>query len=211
VEGRQVSHTFWHLQFTNKDVSGRTLEHNEQLWATFMNNTPDVKTKLQRMSRSLQGGGVGLSKRLDVCRGSVLCGDVVLISLQSSHWMVLMHMMLLRDQLWVKYCCSVCMSLWWASYFIGVHSTTDSHFIASTDKPIPWPSQHLDFWQLPHTEIQQLVKDEAHKLLAILLLYILYWTWLWSDCKLNFLPPYSPDYSTFEQAFLSIPLSQLVW
>ena len=61
----------------------------------------------------------------------------------------------------------------------------------------------LDNCCIHHSEeIRQLVEDEAHESFDF---YIdRYYEYVWLDCKLVFLPPYSPDYNPIEQAFSSI-------
>jgi transposase len=62
----------------------------------------------------------------------------------------------------------------------------------------------LDNCRIHHAEeIQQLVEDEAH-MWCLSLISSLYTHIFIAECKLVFLPPYSPDYNPIEQAFSSI-------
>jgi transposase len=125
-----LTRTLRRMHFTNKDVSSRAYERNEQLRAVFMNNITDVVSnpdmlmfgmKRQRMSARLRGGEAGLSAAVDASNGSVLCGAIAFQSFRSSHWTVLSHMTSLKDLLLAKGSFSFYVSLWYASCLLPQH------------------------------------------------------------------------------------------
>lgn len=71
--------------------------------------------------------------------------------------------------------------------------------------PYPGPCSVLvlDNCCIHHAEeIWHLIEDEAHMLIS--LLFNSHFSSVVIECKLVFLPPYSPDYNPIEQAFSSI-------
>jgi transposase len=63
----------------------------------------------------------------------------------------------------------------------------------------------LDNCRIHHgEEIRKLVEDDAGTFTVPFIRRCDLYFWIYSGCKLIFLPPYSPDYNPIEQAFSSI-------